>query len=230
MNTVADIDEKRITGVSDSDVTIPIRWSTNAKDLKWNNAIAMGVTIARTIDKMNLWDGYLHFKERVKPPSIRQQLVRTSQITEELILDVQEYIDLVFTEIVDTRIRPTRVYTSDISAVLPYSVNSTYREGDTVIYIVMDNPVYSDNIAANTGAFTVTGTFGGVMYTMQPEAVELSDHNTIKLTTSSFAQASGEVSVLYKAENGNIMRYLDAEKLNSFNTTFTYTTTYLEGE
>ena len=61
---MSDVDEKRIEFVSDTDVNIPVRWKTEATDLRWNNAIAMAVTIASKIDHSNLWDGYLHFKAR----------------------------------------------------------------------------------------------------------------------------------------------------------------------
>lgn len=231
MSCLADIDTKRITGISDSEVVIPVRWGANATDLRWNNAIALGVTIARSIDRMNLWDGYLHFKESVPAFNLSFGLFKTSEISDELNLNTQSGISLPFAEVIPYHSIEFTFKTSDISAAFPVNyVVKAYAESDTIIYVEMYNPVYSSNLSANTGAFSITATFGGVMYTVYPSSVEIIGYNLIKLTLDSFEQASGEISVLYKKELGNIKKHEDGDYLDSFNVAFTYTTTYTEGE
>lgn len=46
---MADIDEKKIASITDTDTTIPIEWENGDVDIRWNNAIAMGIAMARKI-------------------------------------------------------------------------------------------------------------------------------------------------------------------------------------
>ena len=228
---LADIDEKRITFVSDTDVSIHIRWAAPAKDIKWNNAIAMAVTIARTIDKMNLWDGYLDFKVRTGRFKMNTPTFKHTSIGANLICDVQNPISFIFPEnILHHKINVPIFMTTNISAELPCMPISSYNDGDTVIYIDMTNPITSMDTTVLTSAFEVTALFGGTMYTVSPKVVELSGNSQIKLTLDTFEQATGEINILYKQEVGNLIDCVNGGKVKAFSTSFTYATTYMEGE
>ena len=228
---MSDVDEKRIEFVSDTDVNIPVRWKTEATDLRWNNAIAMAVTIARKIDNSNLWDGYLHFRERVGTFKINPFTLSTTDIEDELIFNVQNPIDFSFTENVAYHyITPFTLMTTDITDSMPCVTDSVYSTDSTTIYIEMTNPISSSSPNSNIKAFEITATFGGVRYTFNPTNAEISDVSRIKLTVTDMGQVSGEVNILYKSELGNIKSCVTDDYIDSFNRAFTYTMNYAEGE
>ena len=68
------------------------------------------------------------------------------------------------------------------------------------------------------------------MYTVSPKVVELSGNSQIKLTLDTFEQATGEINILYKQEVGNLIDCVNGGKVKAFSTSFTYATTYMEGE
>lgn len=228
---MADIDEKRIAFVSDTDVSVPIRWSANATDIKWNNAIVLATTIARTIDRMNLWDGYLHFREKTGYFKINTFILNTSEINDELDLHAENPVSLSFNEDVPYhRIVPAVLMTSNIATSFPNSPYQAYCIDNTTIYVEMANPIYSNDVSANINAFEITATFGGIQYTTNPVNVTLNDTSGITLTVDDLSQVVGEVNVLYKSEMGNLMDSMNNVKIDSFNKGFTYSTTYSEGE
>ena len=228
---MSDVDEKRIEFVSDTDVNIPVRWKTEATDLRWNNAIAMAVTIARTIDKMNLWDGYLHFKERTGYFKIEEQLFNPSNISDDFIVDIARPIGLTFTETIPYHSIDVPLFkTSNITESMPCEPMSVYNIDSSTIYIEMSNPIYSNDASANISAFEITTIFGGLQYTFNPTQVVLNDVSGITLTVEDMSQATGEVNILYRSEKGNIMSSVTNTPIDSFNRAFTYSMTYSEGE
>jgi hypothetical protein len=228
---MSDVDEKKIEFVSDTDVSIPVRWKTAATDLRWNNAIAMAVTIARKIDTSNLWDGYLHFREKTGDFKINPFVLKTMDIEDGFICDIQTPIDISFTENVAYHyINSFVLTTSRITDNMPCVTGSVYSTDSTTIYIEMTNPITSISANENIKAFEITATFGGVGYTFNPVKVEISDVSRIKLTVTDMGQVSGEVNILYKSELGNIKESAYDAYIESFNRAFTYTMNYLEGE
>lgn len=228
---MSDVDEKRIEFVSDTDVNIPVRWKTEATDLRWNNAIAMAVTIARKIDNSNLWDGYLHFKERIGYFKIEEQLFKTSNISDDFIVDIARPIGLTFTETIPYHSIDVPLFkTSNITESMPCEPMSVYNIDSSTIYIEMSNPIYSNDASANISAFEITTIFGGLQYTFNPTQVVLNDVSGITLTVEDMSQATGEVNVLYRSEKGNLMSSITNTSVGSFNKAFTYSMTYSEGE
>lgn len=227
---MADIDEKRITSISDTDISIPVRWANSATEIRWNNAIAMAVTIARTIDRMNLWDGYLHFKEKTGYFKIEERLFKTSNISDKFNVDIENPIGLMFTEFIPyNSINIPFFKTSDIVESMPCEPMSVYSTDDSTIYIEMSNPIYSNNASENIAAFEITATFGGLKYTFNPKQVVLNDVSGIALTVENMSQATGEINVLYRSEKGNLMSSITDTSVDSFNKAFTYSITYSEG-
>lgn len=228
---MSDVDEKRIEFVSDTDVNIPVRWKTEATDLRWNNAIAMAVTIARKIDNSNLWDGYLHFKERTGYFKIEEQLFKTSNISDDFNADIEAPIGLMFTVSVPYHSIDVPLFkTSNITESMPCEPMSVYNIDSSTIYIEMSNPIYSNDASANISAFEITTIFGGLQYTFNPTQVVLNDVSGITLTVEDMSQATGEVNVLYRSEKGNLMSGITNTSVGSFNKAFTYSMTYSEGE
>ena len=229
---MSDVDEKRIEFVSDTDVNIPVRWKTEATDLRWNNAIAMAVTIARKIDNSNLWDGYLHFRERTGYFKIKEQLFNTSNISDDFIVDIARPIGLTFTETIPYHSIdvPPLFKTSNITESMPCEPMSVYNIDSSTIYIEMSNPIYSNDASANISAFEITTIFGGLQYTFNPTQVILNDVSGITLTVEDMSQATGEVNILYRSEKGNMMSSVTNTPIDSFNRAFTYSMTYSEGE
>lgn len=228
---MSDVDEKRIEFVSDTDVNIPVRWKTEATDLRWNNAIAMAVTIARKIDNSNLWDGYLHFKERTGYFKIEEQLFKTSNISDDFNADIEAPIGLMFTVSVPYHSIDVPLFkTSNITESMPCEPMSVYNIDSSTIYIEMSNPIYSNDASANISAFEITTIFGGLQYTFNPTQVVLNDVSGITLTVEDMSQATGEVNVLYRSEKGNLMSSITNTSIGSFNKAFTHSMTYSEGE
>lgn len=230
---MSDIDEKKITFVSDTDVSIPIRWQSSATDIRWNNAIAMAVTIARTIDKMNLWDGYLDFIVRTNGFKVNKKRIKLNDtVSETLVFNKQLPIDITFNvNYLGFKITPKKIKLNNtVAENMPIAVEKSYSLDDTTIIIEFNNSIYSNDLNANLEAFSVTATFGGVMYTVHPTEIVQTGTSTLSLTISSLEQASGAVSILYANELGNLMSNATSEAVPSFNTSFTYTNTYSEGE
>lgn len=230
---MSNIDEKKITFVSDTDVSIPIRWQASATDIRWNNAIAMAVTIARTIDKMNLWDGYLDFIVRTDGFKINKRHIKLNNtVSENLIFDTQLPMSILFNiNYTGFKVTPRKIKLNEtVVENLPYTVEKSYALDYTTIIIEFNNSIYSNNLDSNLQAFSITATFGGSIYSVHPTKIVHNNPNTLSLTVSSLEQASGMISILYASELGNLMSNITSEALPSFNTSFTYTTTYSEGE
>lgn len=231
MQKVADIDEKRITSITDTDIAIPVRWAAPATEIRWNNAIAMAVTIARTVDKMNLWDGYLHFKERTGYFKIEEQLFKTYNLLDNFNVGIETPIGLMFTESVPYHSIDVPLFkTSNITESMPCEPMLVYNRDNSTIYIEMSNPIYSNDVSVNISAFEITTIFGGLQYTFNPTQVILNNVSGITLTVEDMSQATGEVNVLYRSEKGNLMSSITNTSVGSFNKAFTYSMTYSEGE
>ena len=229
---MSDIDKKRITSISDGENAIPVRWGASATEIRWNNAIAMAVAIARRMDKMNLWDGYLSFTEKTGYFKIEEQLFKTSNILDNFVVDIARPIGLTFTETIPYHSIdvPPLFKTSNITESMPCEPMSVYNIDSSTIYIEMSNPIYSNDASANISAFEITTIFGGLQYTFNPTQVILNDVSGITLTVEDMSQATGEVNILYRSEKGNMMSSVTNTPIDSFNRAFTYSMTYSEGE
>lgn len=227
---MASVDEKRIEYVGNGQVSIPVRWSSAADNIRYNNAVAMAVTIARTIDAANLWDGYIYFREAVgfamdNVPLSTAQLADTLNFSENLPLElaVAENIEPFVMEYVP-------LYTSDIADGMPNLPLNIYAQDSTTIYIEFSNPIFSEDASVNTAAFEITTVHGGINYVLSVSAVEITDVSRLKITVEDMEAVSDEVSVLYRAENGNLGDNASGGYIGSFNRSFAYVLSYSEGE
>ena len=230
---MSDIDEKRIISISDGENAMPVRWGASATEMRWNNAIAMAVAIARRMDKMNLWDGYLDFIVRATGFKVNKNRIKLNDtVSETLVFNKQLPIDITFNvNYLGFKITPKKIKLNNtVAENMPITVEKSYSLDDTTIIIEFNNSIYSNDLNANLEAFSVTATFGGVMYTVHPTEIVQTGTSTLSLTISSLEQASGSVSILYANELGNLMSNATSKAVPSFNTSFTYTTTYSEGE
>lgn len=227
---MASIDEKRIEYVGDGRVNIPVRWSSAADNIRYNNAIAMAVTIARTIDAANLWDGYIYFREAVCFAMNNSPLC-TAQLTDTLNISENLPLELAITESVKPFVMEcVPLCTSDIADGMPNRPQNVYADGNTTICIDFNNPIFSEDVSANLSAFEVTTIHGGINYTLSVSAVEISDVSRLRITVEDMETVSDDISVLYRAEKGNLRDNVSGGYISSFNRSFAYVLSYSEGE
>lgn len=240
---VADIDKKRIISISDGEKSMPVYWGIAAKDIKYNNAIIMATVIARRIDKQNLWDGLLHFKESFKYFTIKSNSNKfvLEDINDNMIFDKRNPINFVFTENIDSfninaqskKILSPLTDTLPIPTAprLPFSATALYAKniGDNVIYIELRNPInigdgtFEDNI----GAFNVLVTVGTTTY--YPNIINISlDNgvNDILLTLDSdiMKNSTQVITVTYDGNVGTFEDSANGGKIAGFQTSFNYAT------
>ena len=228
---MSDINEKKITFVSDTDVSMPVRWNAEAKDIRWNNAIAMAVVISRKLDKRNLWDGYLSFSLKTGTFKMAKPKMKLNEkYTDSLSASADVPLCMNFSETADWYGLIRQTFDTYLSDSMPYGVEEINAINDTTIRIAFSNPIFSSKITDNINAITVTATFGEAEYISNPISIDLDGVNGILLTVPSLEQVTDEVSVLYEAEKGNIMCSATGNRLNSFNAAFTYNINYSEGE
>lgn len=228
---MASIDEKRIEYVGNGRVSIPIRWGASADNIRYNNAVAMAVTIARTIDSANLWDGYIYCRDVTGCFSINNVPLCTAQFADKLNFSAEAPLSFAFLENADPlRIEETMFRTSDFSDAMPNLPLNIYAADNVTIIIEFNNPIFSDDVSANLGAFEITTVHGGLNYTLAVSAVEITDLSRMRITVENMDTVSDDVSVLYRAEDGNLRDSVSGGFIASFNRSFAYITTYSEGE
>ena len=238
---MGDIDNKRITSVSDGESSIPIYWGTSAKDIKFNNAIVMATVIARKIDKQNLWDGMLHFKEKTSGFIIKPYTkIGTYSLEDNLIVNIQTPININFSEIFNgvNIITDTNMYDFENFQVvlpvptepkLPISDNGilSYNTDSTHINIEMRNPVCIDEnyIEATKKAFNIKLVLEDSIY--YPSIIEWSftGQNTITLVVDDdiLPQAVGTINITYNNGVGYIEDAVNGGYIKTFQTSFNYT-------
>lgn len=237
---MADIDEKRIVSISDGDQSIPIYWGIEAKDIKYNNAIVMATVIARRIDKQNLWDGLLHFKERVKSFTIRSpHKINLIDINDELTFKVQNPINISFTEniepfSVNVRIKNNLLTLKDTlseptSPRLPLTSTALYSTNisDTSIYIEFRNPVNlgTGTLDENVGAFQVLVTVGTTTYYPNITSISLDSSVSgvvLNLDSDIMKDSTQVITVIYDADIGTFESNASGNKMTGFQTSFNY--------
>lgn len=228
---MASIDEKRIEYVGNGRVSIPIRWGASADNIRYNNAVAMAVTIARTIDSANLWDGYIYFREVTGCFTINNVPLCTAQLTDTLNISENLPLELAITESVKPfGIDHVTLCTSDIADEMPNLPLNIYADDNVTIIIEFNNPIFSDDVSANLGAFEIITVHGGINYTLSVSAIEITDVSALRITVENMDTVSDDVSVLYRAEDGNLKDSISGGFIASFNRSFAYITTYSEGE
>lgn len=229
---MASIDEKRIEYVGNGRVSIPIRWGASADNIRYNNAVAMAVTIARTIDSANLWDGYIYFREVTGCFAINNVPLCTAQFADKLNFSAEAPLSFAFSENADPfRIEETIMFrTSDISDAMPNLPLNIYADDNVTIIIEFNNPIFSDDVSANLGAFEIITVHGGINYTLAVSAIEITDVSALRITVENMDTVSDDVSVLYRAEDGNLKDSISGGFIASFSRSFAYITTYSEGE
>lgn len=240
MQRVADIDTKRITSVSDGENAMPVYWGVAAKDIKYNNAIIMATVIARRIDKQNLWDGLLHFKEKTKRFNIHPfSKINTFTFIDTMQTDVKNPISQSFTEDFGTvNIKPflpisvlpfKEEFPTPTAARLPFTAIPLYsiNKSDTSIYIELRNPISIGNgtIEGNIAAFQVLVTVGTTTY--YPKITNLSldvGKHVIWLDLDSdiMNQSTQVITVIYDADIGTIEDSINTGKISGFQTSFNY--------
>lgn len=218
---MSDVVNNRIVGVSDIEKVIPVAWGISATELYWHNAVIMGTVIARKIDKANLWDGTLNFKESVPKIKMNNLNMKMQIVSDDLTFGQPYMHNFIISENITKHTMNTINMNSQIiTDNLPKTPVSATNNGYTIIYVHMYNPIFSTNVSANLSAFEITALFGGTVYTLSPTSIELSGINTIKLTVDSLETATGNINVLYKSELGNLTSNIDNSLINSFNISF----------
>lgn len=246
---MSDIDKKRIISISDGANAMPILWSINAKEIKYNNAIIMATAIARRVDKQNLWNGLINMaekvntftiypiKEKVKAIGFKETLVQykpqgnLSGIPDVIIEKFGEvYINKPKTTI---SIKGTIQENFPIPTApkLPITTEPIFADNlsNTIVYIELRNPInlgsYSEQDYINNQAFSVIVTVGATQTILYPIDMELTGQNTIQLSFAEILmeESTQRITVLYDAEKGDLQDSFNGGSVNAFQATFNYT-------
>lgn len=239
---MSDIDNKKITSISDGSNAVPILWSINAKDIRYNNAIIMATVIARKMDKQNLWNGLINIKEKVAPFNIKKPSYKVivPGITEILKENIQEGIKKSFAETIGATIvqRPNNKVTllGTIKESFPIPTAEKLPVGTTplaagnlsknVLYIELRNPINIGvlNEQENLSAFQVIVTVGTTTYYPDILNMSLTGQNTIQLTLDSniMEESTQVITVSYDANKGSLEDSFNGGQVTSFQTSFNY--------
>lgn len=236
---MGNIDTKRITSVSDGGNAVPVQWSVNATDIKYNNAIIMATTIARRIDKQYLWNGLITNTEKVGYFNINPPTKITHfTFKDNLICKVQDVEKYSFIENVSTFSinKPEKIQIGAIKEYFPIPTAAKLPLGTTpllaenlsknTLFIEMRNPINIGNSTeeANLLAFKVIVTVNMETYYPEITTLELTGQNTIVLTLNSeiMAESTQVITVLYDSSLGTLEDSFNGDIVASFQTSFNY--------
>ena len=246
---MSDINEKKITSISDGANAMPVQWSLLAKNIRYNNAIIMATAIARKVDKQNLWNGLIVASDKVGTFEIKSYIPKMTAlpIKETLSMAVQEGIQEKFEEKINsiniTPFIPHFSIKGSIDAYLPIPTAERLPEGSTPIkaenmstntlYIDLRNPInlgvtteeeIEEYEKINCKAFTIMVTVDNMTYYPIVTHFQLSKHNTIILTLDSDIMKDTKlpIAILYDSTKGTLMDSFNGGAVTNFQTTFVY--------
>lgn len=245
---MGNIDTKRITSISDGGNAVPVQWSVNATDIKYNNAIIMATTIARRIDKQYLWNGLITNTEKVRYFNINpktKKIKMNPSITDTLIFNKQVPLPLTIEERVDSvKIKYSHKmsvknikesFPAPTQPRLPLTSTPLFskNEGTKTIYIEMRNPINigEGSEEENKNAFSVLVTVDTQTYYPIITNVSLETGLNviiINLEEEIMSQSTQNIAVIYNSELGTIEDSFNGGKIASFQTSFIYTETTTE--
>ena len=240
--------KKRIISISDGANAMPVLWSINAKEIKYNNAIVMATAIARRVDKQNLWNGLINMtekvntftiypiKEKVKAIGLKDILVQYKpQGNLSGIPDViterfgEVYINKPKTFSIKGTIKES--FPIPTAPKLPTTAEPIFADNlsNTILYVELRNPInlgsYTEQDYIDNRAFSIIVTIGTTQTTLYPYAMELTGQNTIQLsfTETLMEESTQRITVLYDAEKGDLQDSFNGGLVNAFQATFNYT-------
>ena len=245
---MSDIDSKRIISISDGANAMPVLWSINAKEIKYNNAIVMATAIARRVDKQNLWNGLINvtekvnafniypIKEKVKTIVFKDTLVQYKP--QENLPGIPDVITERFGEVYINKPKTISIkgtikesFPIPTAPKLPTTTEPILADNlsNTILYVELRNPInlgsYTEQDYIDNQAFSIIVTIGTTQTTLYPYAMELTGQNTIQLsfTETLMEESTQRITVLYDAEKGDLQDSFNGGLVNAFQATFNYT-------
>ena len=246
---MSDIDKKRIISISDGANAMPVLWSINAKEIKYNNAIVMATAIARRVDKQNLWNGLINMTEKVNAFNIYpiKEKVKTIVFKDTLVQykpqgnlpGIPDVITEKFGEVYINKPKTTISIKGTIkenfpiptAPKLPTTAEPILADNlsNTILYVELRNPInlgsYTEQDYIDNRAFSIIVTIGTTQTILYPYAMELTGQNTIQLsfTETIMEESTQRITVLYDAEKGDLQDSFNGGLVNAFQATFNYT-------
>ena len=245
---MSDIDKKRIISISDGANAMPVLWSINAKEIKYNNAIVMATAIARRVDKQNLWNGLINMTEKVNAFNIYpiKEKVKTIVFKDTLVQykpqgnlpGIPDVITERFGEVYINKPKTISIkgtikesFPIPTAPKLPTTTEPILADNlsNTILYVELRNPInlgsYTEQDYIDNRAFSIIVTIGTTQTTLYPYAIELTGQNTIQLsfTETLMEESTQRITVLYDAEKGDLQDSFNGGLVNAFQATFNYT-------
>ena len=245
---MSDIDKKRIISISDGANAMPVLWSINAKEIKYNNAIVMATAIARRVDKQNLWNGLINMTEKVNAFNIYpiKEKVKTIVFKDTLVQykpqgnlpGIPDVITERFGEVYINKPKTISIkgtikesFPIPTAPKLPTTTEPIFADNlsNTILYVELRNPInlgsYTEQDYIDNQAFSIIVTIGTTQTTLYPYAMELTGQNTIQLsfTETLMEESTQRITVLYDAEKGDLQDSFNGGLVNAFQATFNYT-------
>ena len=245
---MSDIDKKRIISISDGANAMPVLWSINAKEIKYNNAIVMATAIARRVDKQNLWNGLINMTEKVNAFNIYpiKEKVKTIVFKDTLVQykpqgnlpGIPDVITERFGEVYINKPKTISIkgtikesFPIPTAPKLPTTTEPILADNlsNTILYVELRNPInlgsYTEQDYIDNRAFSIIVTIGTTQTTLYPYAIELTGQNTIQLsfTETIMEESTQRITVLYDAEKGDLQDSFNGGLVNAFQATFNYT-------
>ena len=245
---MSDIDKKRIISISDGANAMPVLWSINAKEIKYNNAIVMATAIARRVDKQNLWNGLINMTEKVNAFNIYpiKEKVKTIVFKDTLVQyklqgnlpGIPDVITERFGEVYINKPKTISIkgtikesFPIPTASKLPTTTEPILADNlsNTILYVELRNPInlgsYTEQDYIDNRAFSIIVTIGTTQTTLYPYAIELTGQNTIQLsfTETLMEESTQRITVLYDAEKGDLQDSFNGGLVNAFQATFNYT-------
>lgn len=245
---MSDIDSKRIISISDGANAMPVLWSINAKEIKYNNAIVMATAIARRVDKQNLWNGLINMTEKVNAFNIYpiKEKVKTIVFKDTLVQykpqgnlpGIPDVITERFGEVYINKPKTISIkgtikesFPIPTAPKLPTTTEPILADNlsNTILYVELRNPInlgsYTEQDYIDNQAFSIIVTIGTTQTTLYPYAMELTGQNTIQLsfTETIMEESTQRITVLYDAEKGDLQDSFNGGLVNAFQATFNYT-------
>ena len=245
---MSNIDKKRIISISDGANAMPVLWSINAKEIKYNNAIVMATAIARRVDKQNLWNGLINITEKVNAFNIYpiKEKVKTIVFKDTLVQykpqgnlpGIPDVITERFGEVYINKPKTISIkgtikesFPIPTAPKLPTTTEPIFADNlsNTILYVELRNPInlgsYTEQDYIDNRAFSIIVTIGTTQTTLYPYAMELTGQNTIQLsfTETIMEESTQRITVLYDAEKGDLQDSFNGGLVNAFQATFNYT-------
>lgn len=239
---MSDLDNKRIISISDGANAMPVLWSINAKEIKYNNAIVMATAIARRVDKQNLWNGLINVTENIKSFKIKVPTKITVGTIKDKLYDEQDQIlppmiKYTFSEDIRTVsiTEPKHISIGGIKESFPTPTAEKLPIGTqplaagnlstTTLYVETRNPINvgSGTDTENIQAFTIIVTVGTTTYYPTITKLEVSQTQIIITLDSEVMKDSTQaISILYDSNLGTLQDSFNGGKVANFQTSFIY--------